>query len=773
MYLSTIVIASLFGINLYLCQSTAGIEALVQRRLPQHADDFSFTLANGSYATAINDQYVVGNGENGTIAISGNSPIALASGLRWYLTTYTKVDIYWFIGSRLHLAPQHLPPVNGTYTGSSTVPWRYHFNTVTFSYTTAFWTWEDWELQLDWMALRGINLPLAWVGYEKILVETLLEAGFAESDLSTFLSGPAFQSWNRFGNIQGSWGGSLPTSWIDGQFALQKQIVARMVELGMTPVLPAFTGFVPTAISRLHPNASFVNGSQWNNFQAQYTNVTFLEPFDPLFTTLQQSFITKQIDAYGDVTNIYTLDQYNENDPFSGDLDYLRNVTSNTHAALKAADPNAIWMLQGWLFYSSAEFWTNERVEAYLGGVADEDMIVLDLFSETQPQWQRTDSYYGKPWIWCELHDYGGNMGLYGQVENVTMNPVAALANASSTMVGVGLTMEGQEGNEIVYDILLDQAWSITPIDSDVYFHDFVTARYSGTSPLPEGLYSSWDIMRQTVYNNTQTATTQAVTKSIFELSPNTTGLLNRTGHHSTTISYDPVVLVGAWSDIYTASTEEPSLWDNPAYTFDLTDITRQVMANAFYPLYNNFVTAANASLNDTFSPATATIAGQSMIALLSDLDDVLTASGHARFSLPAWIASARAWASPAVDLPTNGFTIEEVADFYEYNARNQITLWGPNGEISDYASKQWGGLISSYYMPRWQRFIDYTLNSTTSANGMNAALSSDLLGFEEAWQPQHWGERLDESFAPPTEGELQRVTARVVASWPSVFESS
>lgn len=42
---------------------------------------------------------------------------------------------------------------------------------MTFSYTTAFYTFEDWELLPDWMALRGVNLPLAWVGYEYILVE--------------------------------------------------------------------------------------------------------------------------------------------------------------------------------------------------------------------------------------------------------------------------------------------------------------------------------------------------------------------------------------------------------------------------------------------------------------------------------------------------------------------------------------------------------------------------------------------------------------------------
>lgn len=91
-----------------------------------------------------------------------------------------------------------------------------------------------------------------------------------------------------------------------------------------------------------------------NGFPAEYTNVTFLEPFDPLFTALQKSFISKQTAAYGNVTHIYTLDQYNENNPYSGDLTYLRNVTSNTIASLKAADTNAIWMIQGWLFYRFA-----------------------------------------------------------------------------------------------------------------------------------------------------------------------------------------------------------------------------------------------------------------------------------------------------------------------------------------------------------------------------------------------------------------------------------
>lgn len=668
----------------------------------------------------------------------------------------------------MYLAPTPLPKINGTYTGNSIVPWRYHFNTVTFSYTAAFWDWEDWELQLDWMALRGINLPLAWVGQEKILLDVLTEAGFTQAEVFSFFSGPAFQAWNRFGNIQGSWGGDLPLSWIDGQFALQKRIIARMVELGMTPVLPCFTGFVPRAIESVYLNATFVNGSQWSGFPTSLTNVTFLEPSDSLFTELQKSFISKQQDAYGNISHIYTLDQFNENDPASGDLDYLSNVTYNNWQSLKKADPDAIWLMQGWLFYSNSVFWTDERIEAYLSGVTtNSDMLILDLFSESQPQWQRTNSYYGKPWIWCQLHGYGGNMGLYGQIENVTINPIEALSNSSS-LVGFGLTMEGQEGNEIMYDILLDQAWSSTPLDTSLYFHSWVHTRYNSggsNSSIPTPIYTAWDLLRSTVYNNTNLTAATAVTKSIFELSPNTTGLLNRTGHHATLLTYDPSTLVHAWTLFHNATMQTPSLWQNEAFTFDFVDLTRQVLANAFIPLYSSFVAAANSTQNTTYSASVAAATGTQLSALLSDLDAVLVASGISHFSLRAWLDEASSWASVSANTTTTNSTSAAVAAEFTYNARNQITLWGPTGQINDYASKEWGGLIGSYYLSRWRLFVNETLvKNGTSAEDVNAGLAAKLLSFEEEWQG------LGGEVAGKREGGLKEVLEGVVGRWGGVF---
>ncbi|EIW77482.1 glycoside hydrolase family 89 protein [Coniophora puteana RWD-64-598 SS2] len=699
-----------------------GLYALVQRRIPSHAHSFTFSFTNSSDSEL--DTFTLTDAVNKTRAIhvECNTVSACSRGLYTYLTEYGGVDIWW-TGSRLDQLPAPLPAVKTAVTRSAIVPYRYMFNTVTFDYTSAFWTFDDWELMLDWLSLRGVNLPLAWVGFEHTLVEVFREYNITDADISGFLSGPAFQAWNRFGNIQGSWGGDLPTQWIDDQFVLGKQIVQRMVDLGMTPVLPAFTGFVPPAMHNLYPNASIVNGSAWNDFAPQFTNDSFLEPFDPLFAQVQQSFISKQQAAFGNVSHIYTLDQYNENDPYSGDPSYLTNISAATFSSLRAADPDATWLMQGWLFFSSADFWTPERVEAYLAGVPGDDdgsgMLILDLYSEAQPQWQRLSSYFGKRWIWCELHDYGGNMGFEGNFANVTEAPLAALASPNVSMVGVGLTPEGMEGNEIIYDVLLDQAWSSSPINKTEYAQAWATRRYPADE-LPECAIEAWQTLAATVYSNTDPGS-QATVKSILELEPALSGLVNVTGHHPTHVFYDTnTTIVPALQQLVQAGHSTPSLLAIPEYRYDLVDLTRQLLVNRFIDLYADLLAVYNTT---SASSASVSAAGQPMLELVADLDKVLMTNEN--FQLSRWTDAARSWA--------NGNA--SYAAYLEYNARNQITLWGPKGEINDYASKQWGGLVGDYYGKRWAMFIQYLEGSKSNGTVYNAtAIAGALLDIGEQW---------------------------------------
>jgi len=79
---------------------------------------------------------------------------------------------------------------------------------------------------------------------------------------------------------------------------------------------------------------------------------------------------------------------------------------------------------------------------------------------------------------------------------------------------------------------------------------------------------------------------------------------------------------------------------------------------------------------------------------LVKDIDILL--STEPQFLLGKWISAAKAAAADR----------RSSSALAEYNARNQITLWGPWGNILDYAAKQWSGLVSFYYLPRWRLFF-------------------------------------------------------------------
>lgn len=57
--------------------------------------------------------------------------------------------------------------------------------------------------------------------------------------------------------------GPLPRAYAAKQAALQARIVRRMRSFGMTPVFPAFAGFVPAALGDRFPGAKITRASNW------------------------------------------------------------------------------------------------------------------------------------------------------------------------------------------------------------------------------------------------------------------------------------------------------------------------------------------------------------------------------------------------------------------------------------------------------------------------------------------------------------------------------
>lgn len=131
--------------------------------------------------------------------IRGTTAVDILSGVHWYLKYWCGAHISWSKTGGAQLAsvpdPGSLPAVQDAgVVVKRPVPWSYYQNAVTSSCKPAFlllfrqsnsggilniywfllldtfawWDWKRWEKEIDWMALQGINLPLAFTGQEAI-----------------------------------------------------------------------------------------------------------------------------------------------------------------------------------------------------------------------------------------------------------------------------------------------------------------------------------------------------------------------------------------------------------------------------------------------------------------------------------------------------------------------------------------------------------------------------------------------------------------------------
>jgi predicted acyltransferase len=276
------------------------------------------------------------------------------------------------------------------------------------------------------------------------------------------------------------------------------------------------------------------------------------------------------------------------------------------------------------------------------------------------------------------LHNFGGNISLFGRIETVATQPAAALADPTSGQLkGIGLTMEGIEQNPVLYELMTSHTWRNTPIDLNEWLKSYIRNRYGKTSP---ELEQAWQVLVRTVYNG------QAIrdgAESIIAARPTFDGFRRWA---RTKLNYAPEDLLPAW-DLFVKAIPECEKSDG--FVYDLVDLTRQVLANYALPVQQEFAEAYQTNDKAAFDRYTA-----EYLDLIDDLDRLLATRKD--FLLGPWLAGARSW----------GQTPEEKA-LYEQNARDLITLWGDAGNrLHEYSCRQWSGLLSDFYKPRWEQFI-------------------------------------------------------------------
>ncbi len=681
-----------FGFSQFNAKSSL---ALIKRIIPDQAS--SFVLEN-LHTREMADVFEI-ESRNNKIVLRGNNGVAVASALYFYLTHFCKCQITWN-GTNMHI-PKRLPRISKKIHRTSPYRYRYYLNYCTFNYSMSWWDWKRWEKEIDWMALHGINMPLAITGEEYTWYTVYKEMGFSDKDLQSFFSGPAYFSWFWMGNLDG-WGGPLPLSWMKSHMILQQKILERERELGMKPVLPAFTGHVPAAFKRKFPNAKLKATNWKNGFEDTY----ILNPEDSLFAAVGKIFLQTQTRLFG-TDHLYSADTFNENEPPSDDTNYLAKLSERLYESMKEADPESVWVMQGWLFYSDRKFWRAPQIQSLLNAVPDEHMIILDLAAEIEPVWKRTNAFYGKPWIWNMLHNFGGNISMFGRMDGVAAGPAEALQDpASGHLIGIGLTMEGIEQNPVMYELLTEQVWQNKSVDLSKWLEFYTTNRYG---QLDTNLIKAWEVLRATAYNG---KVIRDGAESIITGRPT---FDSSTVWTRTKLNYRPKDFLPAWDYFITAAGK---FKNSDGFQYDLVDITRQVLAN-----YADFIHEKLVRAYRDKDPAAYKKYCDEFLQIITDLDSLL--GTRKDFLLGPWISDARSF----------GNSSDEKA-LYELNARDLITLWGDaNSPLHEYSCRQWSGLLNDFYKRRWQKFFEMTTNSLESEKEFDpVAFGKYISNWEWQW---------------------------------------
>jgi alpha-N-acetylglucosaminidase len=645
------------------------------------------------------------------VVVRGNNYVSIATGINWYLKYYAGINLSWN-GMQADL-PEVLPPVLKKERHETDLKLRYDFNYCTFSYSMAFWDWKRWEQEIDWMALHGINLPLAMVGTDVVWKNVLEELGYTREEINAFIAGPGFQAWWLMNNLEG-WGGPNPDSWYERQEELQKRILKRMREYGIEPVLPGYSGMVPhNAKDRLGLNVA--DPGRWNG----YPRPAFLQPTDPQFERIAALYYQEMTRLYGKAS-YYSMDPFHEGGNTSG-VD-LEAAGKAIWKAMKQANPRAAWVVQAW--------GANPRPQM-IRNLPAGDMVVLDLFSESRPQWgDPASSWYRKEgfgqhdWLFCMLLNYGGNVGLHGKMAHLIEEFYKAKDSSfGKTLKSVGMTMEGIENNPVMYELLCELPWREQRFSKDEWLEGYLKARYGKSD---SQVSQAWMLLSNTIYNCPAASTQQGTHESILCARPSWKAYQVSSWSEMSDY-YDPADVIRAAGMMVDAAER---FRGNNNFEYDLVDIVRQAVAEKGRLMYRVLVDAYKAGDRELFK-----LSSDRFLRLILMQDRLLAT--RPEFKVGRWLESAR-----------NLGSTEEEKDWYEWNARVQITTWGnrvaaDDGGLHDYAHREWNGLLRDFYYLRWKTWLDEQLKSFEG--GQPKAI--DFYALEEPWTLKH------NSYASEAEG--------------------
>ena len=629
---------------------------LIERIMPCGKDNFELKIVHKNSQT---DFFEVKKIDK-KVLLCANNINGLCMAFGYFVKRILNEDISW---SNINNVVTYQDVDFEDYSQEVKQKYRSYMNFCTHSYSSPWWDWERWQKEIDIMAMNGVNLPLSITGSEAIWYYTLLELGFTDAEAREYLVGPAFLAWQFMGNIE-TFAGPLPKSWIDEHLELGQKIMKRQMSLGMIPIQQGFTGCVPVSFIKRYPQSNIQLKKQWNNI----SHTAQLDPTDPMFLQIGNIYMKTMEKLFG-LHGYYAADPFHEGHPPVDGEEYLNKVGIIIKDLMKAFDEYYIWVMQAWSL----------RRDIALA-VEKEHLLILDLVGEGA---YNTEGFFGYNFVNGTLHNFGARMNLHGDIKRLCDNQYEILAEKYENIVGTGLFMEGIGQNPLYYDLAFDALTTDAKINIDEWVKKFAKRRYKNDS---DEAVDAVKKLIDTVYLEKSDNVLKCA--SLICARPS----LHAKGSgpcDSFDESYDNKKLLEV-AKAYSLISSETS-----GFIYDKCDVLRQVLSNYALKLYRQTILCFEEKDIGGFR-----LKADKFIELLADLDELL-------YQIPEW--RMQKWIDDSVSFAKN----DEEAKLYEYNAREQVTIWGNEEEcvLFDYAWKEWSGLVSEYYGVRWEKFFDMLYN--------------------------------------------------------------
>lgn len=669
------------------------VYALVERRLgSEYKNWFEFDLEN---TDSKEDFYTISNAD-GKIRITGNEGVSLTTGLNHYLKYYCKVEISQQT-EQVNM-PKNIVPVEKEIRKSTPLTARYAYNYCTLSYTNAFYGEEEWQRELDWLALNGVNLVLDTTGQEAVWIDFLQKIGYSTADAEAWLVGPGYIAWQFMSNME-NYGGPINDQYVLDRLELARKNQYKMRLLGMDVVLQGYSGMIPSDYENvvddkenpLHKqiiNAMMPQGL-WGG---QFIRPDMLKTNSEVFVKCAELFYESQEDVLGDVSHYYATDPFHEGGIPPTDMT-TEEISRTVLREMMKKDPDAVWIIQSW---------DANPTEGLLNGLdeyREDHALILDLNATADPRYNNSNwgnEFHETSWVYCMLDNYGDRPGVHGELEVIT-SQIYKARNSTNHMKGIGITPEGMQLNPVNYELFFETAWEDTEIDVEEWLKDYVERRYGTYS---ESAYQGWLKLLDTAYG--ASGGHSGAPNSIANFRPE--GISPILGNNKS-IPYNTNLFNLAVKDILK---DYDKLCSSEGYLYDVAALLQQILQNSQLTYYNNFVKAFEEGNLEEFDKNAELFLDSILVV------DKITGTQQDGL-LGEWIGKAKDRSADYDD-----FT----QDMFEFNARSLITTWGGRTcarTLGDYAYRQYSGLESDYVYPRWEKYLQEkreALVNNTEFNG-------------------------------------------------------